>query len=480
MSAVKASRLMLWLRVPPDNKPRIYRHVYAGAELSNVSYWLEIMFSAGIATLGLILNSPAVIIGAMLISPLMEPIMATGMATAAGDVYLAGKALLKLTSSILLAMALSAGLVWLLPFHSATGEILSRTTPTLLDLMIALLSGLAGSVAVSRSAGSADGMTTLPGVAIAVALMPPLCTVGFGIGSGFRSEIMRGAGLLFVTNIVAIVFSAFLVFLLVGMDSADVREEIHRSHQQEPMAILMERSRSRNLLSGGQLRWRVLILLAMLVAVAWPLQQALRQLTGEARTREAVHVAIEKLLPKNELVSEQTEVGRENVVVHVVTTGVVSPAKVKEEQEDIRTHSGRAASLTVESVASQSELAKLVERMESKSAVLAVPPSPPTPPSVDEEAAHLADRVVPVVKSAWPPDIPLQSVGLSFQQGHLVVEATYTATKALDPVALEVITQSLQGKLETPTLTVQAQRVSPPSRREAARRRRSSPSSRNR
>ena len=140
-------------------------------EISSLSYWLEIFFSAGIATFGLVESSPAVIIGAMLISPLMGPIMATGLALAVADLYLGIKAIINLLASVTAAIAFSAFLVWLLPFHSATSEIIARTNPNLLDLGIALLSGLAGSVVVCRGGG--NGVTALPGVAIAVALMPP-------------------------------------------------------------------------------------------------------------------------------------------------------------------------------------------------------------------------------------------------------------------------------------------------------------------
>ena len=166
-------------------------------------------------------SSPAVIIGAMLISPLMGPIMATGLALAVGDLYLGIKAVLNLSVSVTVSVAFSGFLVWLLPFHSATSEIISRTNPNLLDLGIALFSGLAGSIVVCRGGG--DGVTALPGVAIAVALMPPLCVMGFGLGSGVNLEIMGGAGLLFLTNLVAIVASAFVVFLLVGMGAPEAQ-----------------------------------------------------------------------------------------------------------------------------------------------------------------------------------------------------------------------------------------------------------------
>jgi len=137
---VERWHLQNWLRIQTNAKPKVYREVFATAEIDNLRYWLEVIFSAGIATFGLVESSPAVIIGAMLISPLMGPLMATGLALAIGDVYLGIKAVLNLVVSITVSIALSGFLVWLLPFHSATSEILARTRPNLLDLGIALLS----------------------------------------------------------------------------------------------------------------------------------------------------------------------------------------------------------------------------------------------------------------------------------------------------------------------------------------------------
>ena len=279
-SGVRPRRLQARLHIESSATPRVYEQVFAAAEINSLSYWLEIFFSAGIATFGLVENSPAVIIGAMLISPLMGPILATGLALAVGDLYLGIKAVINLIASVTVSVAFSGFLVWLLPFHSATSEIVARTKPNLLDLGIALLSGLAGSVVVCRGGG--DGETAFPGVAIAVALMPPLCTMGFGLGSGRNLEIMGGAGLLFLTNLVAIVASAFLVFLLVGMSTAEVQETMLASRGNEPLARLLSHGPvARIFATGGQLRWRILMLLILLAAIAVPLRKALLQVASE-------------------------------------------------------------------------------------------------------------------------------------------------------------------------------------------------------
>ncbi|HEY4357479.1 MAG TPA: DUF389 domain-containing protein [Acidobacteriaceae bacterium] len=464
MSDPAPYRLHTWLRIAPAARTKIYRQVYADAHLGLFAYWLEILLSAGIATLGLVLNSPAVIIGAMLISPLMGPIMATGLGLAAGDLYLVLKAVAKLLASIAVATMLSAVLVWILPFHSPTAEILGRTNPTLLDLGIALLSGIAGSVAVSRSVGSTDGVTTVPGVAIAVALMPPLCTVGFGIGSGLRSEILRGAGLLFLTNIVAIVFSAFLVFLAIGINSDEVREEMERCRAMEPAA---QRLSSGPLASamrdGGKLQWRVLILLALLAAVAWPLQLALRQLTGEARTRDIVEQEIAALVPKGKLVSEQTEVGASSVAVHVVAAATLPDAVLHKAESEITARSGRTASISVEGIASQSELATLTERLRDRTAAAPPAPTPPPPPQpVSDEGTHLRQRVAPVLSEIWPAETPLVDFALVFAADQATVQVHYHASRTLDPVAVGLLTQELRRRLQSPDLALDPIKVPAP------------------
>src|SRR5271165_6324016 len=99
-SGVGPRRLQNWLRLQAKAKPKIYDQLFEATEITSLSYWLGIFFSAGIATLGLVESSPAVIIGAMLISPLMGPIMAAGLALAVGDLYLGIKAVLNLITSM--------------------------------------------------------------------------------------------------------------------------------------------------------------------------------------------------------------------------------------------------------------------------------------------------------------------------------------------------------------------------------------------
>jgi uncharacterized hydrophobic protein (TIGR00271 family) len=446
------------------DKPRVYSGISAGSDLRALHYWLEIVFSAGIATFGLVLNSPAVIIGAMLISPLMNPIMATGLALAAGDLYLAFRAIANLLLSIALAVALSAFFVWLLPFHSATTEILSRTAPNLLDLAIALLSGLAGSVAVCRSGGSND-MTTLPGVAIAVALMPPLCALGFGLGSGVNTAIMAGAGLLFLTNIVAIVASAFVVFLLAGMASPEVRAHMREARQSKHFSRKLAASPfGRILASTGALGWRIVMLAILLAALAVPLHKALQQVAGEAAAREAVQSTLKKLLPPGALVSQQVQVGPESIAIHLFSTQGLPPEKLRAAEAAIERSSHRSTRITLAGVASQNELAQLSQRLAAEASTPPPPPPPPQPTSLQQTDTTLLARITPLVQAAWPAEAPLQSYNLAFGSAGTVLSATYTADKPLPPVALDLLTATLRDKLGDPTLTLVAHQAVVPAK----------------
>lgn len=160
-----------------------------------------------IACIGLNLNSVAVIIGAMLISPLMGGIVATGYGMATYDVPFIRKSLIKLSFQVGLAV-LTASIYFLLsPLTSPTDEMLARTTPTIWDVLVAFCGGIAGAVGNTRKEKS----NVIPGVAIATALMPPLCTAGYGLASGNHTFFL-GALYLFFINAFFIALSSFLVF----------------------------------------------------------------------------------------------------------------------------------------------------------------------------------------------------------------------------------------------------------------------------
>ena len=188
---------------------------------TNLDYTVMIILSAGLATLGLLTNSVAVIIGAMLVAPLMSPIsgFSTGMAT--GLLELTRRASLTLLQGVILSLLISIGMGFFLPIDTPTSEMLSRGSPGVLDAAVALVSGLVAAYASARKGIPA----ALAGVAIAAALMPPLCTIGLGVALQ-RVDLAIGSTLLFLANITFIIASQYITFLWLGMRPDKSREGV--------------------------------------------------------------------------------------------------------------------------------------------------------------------------------------------------------------------------------------------------------------
>ena len=171
-----------------------------------------ICLSTMIATLGLITNSVAVVIGAMLVAPLMTPLVGCGLALVQGNVVLIRHAIRAVVLGFLLAFTIGALCGLLIPGAELNTQMLARTRPNVLDLGVAFVSGLAAAYATARPNLSA----ALPGVAIAAALVPPISTCGLALALG-RPVLSAGAALLFLTNIVAIVLGSAIVLFTVGI-----------------------------------------------------------------------------------------------------------------------------------------------------------------------------------------------------------------------------------------------------------------------
>jgi uncharacterized hydrophobic protein (TIGR00271 family) len=176
----------------------------------SLRYVFMVLMSAGIAILGLLQSSPAVVIGAMLISPLMGPIIGLGFALAIFDWREVRTSLTALALGSALGVGIAALIVLASPLQGVTPEILARTRPNLFDLLVAIFSALAGTYATVRGRGE-----TVVGVAIATALMPPLAVVGYGLAT-LNLAIFGGALALFFTNLIAIALSAALMARLYG------------------------------------------------------------------------------------------------------------------------------------------------------------------------------------------------------------------------------------------------------------------------
>ncbi|MBL0955826.1 MAG: DUF389 domain-containing protein [Leptospira sp.] len=186
------------------DKPGTIESIQKGAELVGSNLW-TLIFAILIASIGLNVNSTAVIIGAMLISPLMGPIVGIGFAAATNDFNQLKRFLRTLTVATIVSIFTSFIYFSLSPISEAQSELLARTTPTIYDALIALFGGATGIIANTRK----EKGTAIAGVAIATALMPPLCTAGFGLSQG-NWHYFFGAIYLFLINSIFITIATFI------------------------------------------------------------------------------------------------------------------------------------------------------------------------------------------------------------------------------------------------------------------------------
>ncbi|MEO1466773.1 MAG: TIGR00341 family protein [Cyanobacteria bacterium J06629_2] len=197
-----------WLAEKPIPIASLSRNLWR-ASVPSLSFYFLLGLSGVIATLGLLANSVAIIIGAMIIAPLIGPITGIAYSTTVANRRLLRRSFLTLATGVIFTVFISFLVAWAIGLESVTPEILARTNPTLLDLVIALAAGAAGAFANTRRR-IADA---LPGVAIAVALVPPLSVVGIGLALR-NSTLAFGASVLFITNLTGIIFSGVVILLL--------------------------------------------------------------------------------------------------------------------------------------------------------------------------------------------------------------------------------------------------------------------------
>ncbi|GAB4457291.1 MAG: hypothetical protein Kow0031_38210 [Anaerolineae bacterium] len=254
-------------RLSLEERLDVYKSIRRSAR-PKIDFFVMIALAAGIAAFGLLLDSPAVIIGAMLVAPLMAAIIGVGLAVIQGDARLLGLSASATVRGMLLAIVMGLIIGGLLGgVAEPTSEIMGRTRPSLFDLGVAVISGLAGAYAICRKNMS----SSLPGVAIAVALVPPLATVGIGI-SWLRWDIAGGAYLLFLTNLVSIIAASGVVFFMLGF-----RPDLQRGSKVFRNGIISS-----------------MILLAVMAWVLWYISiDALR----EANRARVIQSALETYLP---------------------------------------------------------------------------------------------------------------------------------------------------------------------------------------
>ena len=264
-------------------------------------YGFMVVLSAGIAVLGLLLSSPAVVIGAMLISPLMSPILGLGFSIALFDFAEMRRSLAALAIGTAAAVAFTALVVVLSPLKAPTAEILARTRPNLFDLLVALFAALAGTFAIIRGRGE-----TIVGVAIATALMPPLAVVGYGAATR-NLPVLGGALALFATNFVTIAMSAAAIARFYGF-----------GHQ----------------LSGRQSWMQTVVLVLVFAVMAVPLGISLRQIGRETVIAAQVRSFLNSRFGENARVTQlDIDFDRTPIAVRSVVIAPRTAAKPDREVE---------------------------------------------------------------------------------------------------------------------------------------------------
>lgn len=382
-------------------KARVTAEISQSAS-SSFDFFLLVVLSCSIATLGLITNSPAVIIGAMLVAPLMSPIIGIGLASIKGDAGLARSS----TTALFLGAALAILLAYLmtlvntrLPFvvlQELPAEVLARTHPSPIDLVIALAGGLAAAYAMTRPNISA----ALPGVAIATALMPPLCTVGIGLSLS-RWDVAGGAFLLFATNAITIAFAAALVFFLRGF-----APETHITNHRIPRTLIIS----------------TLIIFILLIPLTYYSLQFFQQANRNRLINEVVTTQVD--LINTELVEMETRRNDDglDMVITVRTTSPLRYEQVVALQKGIVDGLNQPVALKVNQV--------FAERLDPL-----IPPTPTFTPTKTQTSTPGPSSTV--THSPVPPTVTP------------TITATHTATVTSTPTASDTPTPALVQAINT-------------------------------
>ena len=458
------------LGIQQQRREEIYAELSRSASLLDGSYWLQVLFSAGIATLGLALNSPAVIIGAMLISPLMGPILASGLALAAGDLILGIRATAKLAASCLVAVSLASVLVAMLPFSEITTEVAARSHPNTLDLVVALFSGAIGAIAVCKEVKGVA--TSIPGVAIAVALMPPLCIVGYGTGIAASLNFVQGASvahggaLLFLTNLVAITFMAMVVFITLRLKVEGLPDDVESFRIREFLKKYPKVDRLR-----GSLRARLVAVLIAIGILLVPLSQSFTQLKNEfilkqeeARVREATTQLWQEYFARFPDGAVRSFVGQPAVtvgdkVVSVQINVFTNKPYTAEERASYERLVATRLNRPVDSIDIQLIEVPTAAGTLASRPVASTPPA--RPPTVAQLQAQLLQSVDFGIKNViLPPGTDLLDHEVTARaSGPLAIRIAYLGARDIDKDAQMIIGQSVARDIAAPDAIVTLERV---------------------
>jgi len=358
--------------------------------LPNIDFSMLIILSAALASLGLLLNSSAVIIGAMLVAPLMSPLAALSTGLITGQLGIIQRAAMTLLQGVLLALLIAVLAGWLLPIESPTAEMLARGNPSLLDAGVALVSGFVAAFATARK----EIPVALAGVAIAAALMPPVCTIGLGLALG-DLRLAGGAALLFTTNIVFIVVAQYVIFLWLGMRPGRRQETLR-----------------------GVYTWWILIVGLLIVVLS-----LIFQLSRSALDEAEIESFLINQLPASEFINLDTGVS-DNDVLQVVFTvrneEPITPPQVEAAQSGLAQRLNRPVDLEIVTM------------------------------QVVRPRSHLEQQIVDVLQSTLSAQQLVEIVQIEMQQGAsaLFITATIRIQSTISSAHVAMIETELRDSLQ--------------------------------
>jgi uncharacterized hydrophobic protein (TIGR00271 family) len=440
LSRVRAvqNRFAAWVGLSQELRAQTVEELLHRPASEARGYWLQLAISMGIATFGLVLGSTAVVIGAMLVSPLMGPILELGLGLATGSPLLVLRSAGRTGGSVVMVIAAAAAIAALIPFEDVNAEIRARTTPNVLDLLIAVLCALAAVYTTTRR-GSSDA-TAAAGTAIGISLVPPLCVSGYGIGIA-DLEVAVGALLLFTANFSAIMLVSTFSFLLLGYDIVRVGEleqaVLARRGGRDTVAMALVRALQGAFASRVGPVLRLAMPVVMLAAVYVPLSRALSEVSWEIRVRTQVQQVVASL--PSSVVESRLVVERHTVALQLVLVGDPEQvAQIREDVDDrIRLIAGVPPTLETVVLPDMESLRRLqaslrLTQTQTQSHVAARPP-------LASELSTLA--------SSWPASAgPLLGVTFTTRGGTVVARAVHLGDE-VGPAALELLASALAQAL---------------------------------
>jgi uncharacterized hydrophobic protein (TIGR00271 family) len=436
-------RLLLLLGNHVEARSTIVKSMLHRDPKEAMSYWLQLVVSVGIATLGLVVGSTAVVIGAMLVAPLMIPIVALAMGLATGSPFL----VLRSSGRILLSVGVTVGgaalITELLPFHELNAEIAALTTPTVLDLLTAAFCALAG-VYASLRPGS-DTATTAAGTSIGISLVPPLCASGYGLGT-LAWSVAGGAALLFLTNLVAIVAVGCVAFVASGFNRVHVatleRDELAVGDD-APIARRLARRLARLFESRTGPALRLLMPFVLLAVIYVPLRRALDEVAWEVSVRKAVREALAS--EPGRVVESKAQVARHAVEVVVVLLGKASDAEASRLRlsQRIARVAGVKPSIEVLAVPDANAFAGL------ESTLFTPRPAVRPPPPLGDRMGEASSATRAAVLELWPTAAGemLSVMTEAGADGPMRLKVVHFGGR-LDPSTQETLVKALESKLE--------------------------------